>query len=175
MQQSSVDTPPVAPKKVTSQPLPSEHSELTLRLLELEFKTLQAAIDKFDDQRFKIKGWSITVAGALAALGINSANPTLIFAAAGSVLFFGFLELVFMRIQSDVFERSNLIEQLLEVARRGQPSAALEGYCFGVSQAFVNTFSWRGIPDVLKYRLQITVFHLGLFLSLLAMGIGVAL
>ena len=44
----------------------------TLRLLEVEYQRLQAEIDKFDEQRFKVKSWSIAAAGALVALGINN-------------------------------------------------------------------------------------------------------
>jgi hypothetical protein len=36
----------------------------TLRLLEVEYQRLGTTIDKFDEQRFKVKGWTITAAGA---------------------------------------------------------------------------------------------------------------
>jgi hypothetical protein len=52
----------------------------TLRLLEVEYQRLGTTIDKFDEQRFKVKGWTMTAAGALVALGINTRQIALLIA-----------------------------------------------------------------------------------------------
>ncbi len=68
----------------------------TLRRLELEYQRLQASIDKFDDQRFKIKSWSLTAAGAFVALSINTKEATLLVAAAVIVPLFASIELMYI-------------------------------------------------------------------------------
>jgi hypothetical protein len=135
---------------------------LTLRLLEIEFEKLQSAIDKFDEQRFKIKGWSITVAGALLALGVNGGNTWLIVAGAVAALFFFYMETIYMQIQVRIIKRNNVIESLLELAREKRLDEVQDGYRFGMSEAFVGEFQWSAIPDTLQGRPHITAFHLGL-------------
>lgn len=108
----------------------------TLRLLEVEYQRLQAGIDKFDEQRFKVKGWSITVAGALVALGINSKQVTLLAVAAPIIFFFAFMELIYLNLQVSVTRRSNEIEELIELARREGVGAAHDSYVFGIGKVF---------------------------------------
>jgi hypothetical protein len=140
---------------------------LTLKLLEVEYDKLQAAIDKCDDQRFKIKGWSITVAGALFVLGVNANNSWLVVAGAVAAVLFGYLEIVFVQIQLRIISRSNEIESRLDSARRGVWSKVDEGYSFGISHAIMGYFEWSAVPKTLSRRPHITVFHVSLVLAML--------
>jgi len=144
----------------------------TSRLLEVEYLRLQASIDKFDEQRFKIKGWSITVAGALAALAINTKQVSLFFVAAPVVLFFAFMELIYTNVQRSVIYRSNEVERLIDIARREGVGAAHDSYTFGMGKMFKeNKFRWREVPGLLRRRPHLTLFYLGMMLALLGAGL----
>lgn len=82
--------------------LVADEVEESRLLMQLEYETLRESIKRFDDQRFKIKGWAITLAGALLAVAVNS-EKRLGFVGAGTVLFFAYLDIVYMTIQQYVF------------------------------------------------------------------------
>ena len=134
----------------------------------MEYDRLQASIDKYDDQRAKIKGWAITVAGALFAFGVNLGQPALVAAGALLVLFFGYLEAMTMGIQVAVIDRSNEVERLLELARREGFGAEHDAYVFGIGKVFVVPFIVRGIPRLIRHRLHITSFYAGLTIAMVA-------
>lgn len=146
----------------------------TSRLLELEYERLQASIDKFDELRFKIKGWSITAAGVLAALAINTRQISLLLVAALLTFFFAFMEAIYMDLQVCAIGRSNEVEGLLELARREGIGLAHESYVFGIGKVFEGVFQWRTIPTLLRHRQHITIFYFGIVLALLGEAIVLA-
>jgi hypothetical protein len=140
----------------------------TLRLLEVEYQRLGTTIDKFDEQRFKVKGWTITAAGALVALGINTRQIALLIAAAPITLFFALIEVLYLHIHVAIIERSNEIEGLIDLARRKGVGAVCESYTFGIGKVIkAHTFKWRDVPALLPVRSHITYFYLGIVLSLI--------
>jgi hypothetical protein len=139
------------------------------RLLELEYQRLQASIDKFDDRLFKIKGWAITVAGALFALGVQGNRPIIIAAGAVVVAFFGFLEVIYVDLLSLTIKRSDDVEALLESARRTGLGAGHEAYVFGLGKIFKGGFQFGRVKALLRKRHHLTAFYAGLVL-LMALG-----
>lgn len=147
----------------------------TLRLLEVEYQRLGTTIDKFDEQRFKVKGWTITVAGALVALGINTHQVALIIVAAPITLFFALIEVLHLHTHAVIIERSNEIERLIELARCEGTGAVRESYEFGIGRVIkAHTFKWRGVPALFRARSHIIYFYSGVVLSLLAGAIILA-
>ena len=89
------------------------------RLMQLEYETAQGSIANFDGHRFRIKEWAVTVAGALLALAVDSHSWSLGVIATTAVLFFAYIEIIYMEIQHRVINRSNHLEKCKEAARRG--------------------------------------------------------
>jgi hypothetical protein len=53
--------------------MPDEQARTTqMHLLEFELELLQKTLDKFDNARFTIKNWAVTLTGALLALSVNA-------------------------------------------------------------------------------------------------------
>jgi hypothetical protein len=137
------------------------------RLLQLEYETAIGSIATFDDQRGRIKWWTIAVAGAVLALAVNSHNwlPGII--AAAAVIFFAYMDIVYMAVQQKIIDRSHELENYMEAARRGE-FAKVNKYIFGIGAAHHRKYSWRQVRDILFGRPQIVVFYVGL-----AFGTGV--
>jgi hypothetical protein len=140
----------------------------------MEYDRLQASIDKYDDQRFKIKGWAITAAGALFAFGVNMTQPALVAVGALLVLFFGYLEVMTMGVQAAVIARSNEVEGLLESARRDGVGPEHDAYVFGIGKVFVVPFLVRSVPRLIRHRKHITSFYAGLTVAMVAGAILLA-
>lgn len=133
------------------------------RLMELEYETARTSIGNFDDQRFRIKGWAITVAGALLALAVSS-DHRLGVVASGAALFFAYLDVMYMSIQQRVIDRSNDLERYLEAARRGNLTF-VDSYVFGIGDVFFLKGQWRRLPKMLRDRPQVVAFYMGLALA----------
>ncbi|GIJ46581.1 hypothetical protein Val02_34670 [Virgisporangium aliadipatigenens] len=153
----------------------SDDRPALIDLLRLEYERLQSSNDKYDDQRFKIKGWAITVAGALFALGANTKAPALPLAGAFLVLLFAYLEVMFMRLQTVIVARSNEVESLLESLRRNGPGPEHDAYVFGIGKVFMIPFSVRMIPKLVRNRQHISVFYAWLTAAMFAGTLVVAL
>jgi hypothetical protein len=65
--------------------------------MQLEYETAIESIAKFDEQRGWIKGWTITVAGALLALAVNSHTWSLGVIASAAVVFFAYIDIAYMQ------------------------------------------------------------------------------
>jgi hypothetical protein len=154
----------------------SNESE-TLRLLEVEYKRLQETNDKFDEQRFKVKNWSISAGGVFVGLGINTKQIALLVAAVPIIFFFAFMEIVYLHIQISVMDRNDKIEELIDLARREGIGPAHDSYEFGVGRNVFKDarFEWTRIPAMLRTRPHITFFYLGIVLSLLGGAIVLAI
>jgi hypothetical protein len=135
--------------------------------MQLEYETAIASIANSEDQRGRIKGWTIGVAGALLALAVNSGNwsPGLI--AAAAVLFFAYIDIVYMAVEQKIIVRSHELEAYMESARRGD-FAEVNKYIFGIGEAHGRKYSLREVLNILGGRPQIVVFYVGL-----AFGTGV--
>jgi hypothetical protein len=149
----------------------------SLRLLEVEYQRLQTTIDKFDEQRFKIKQWSITAGGVFVALGINTKQIPLLVAAVPIILFFAFTEIIYLNLQVAVMDRNDKIEELIDLARREGIGPPHDSYEFGIGRNVFKEvrFKWSRIPAMLRPRPQITIFYLGIVLSLLGGAIVLAI
>jgi hypothetical protein len=152
----------------------SAETNTVFELMRLEFDRLQASIDKFDDQRFKIKGWAITAAGALFAVAVNVHESVLAIAGAVLVLFFGYLEVVYMNMELHAIRRCNDVEALMNRAATGLPPKNDE-YIFGLGQTFAFDFHVRLIPEILHKRHYITAFYVGLVLAMVIGGLLIQL
>ncbi len=138
-----------------------------IRLLELEFESLQKALDKFDNSRFMIKNWAVTVTGALLALSVNAKNFGIALVGFAIVPLFAYLELLYMYMQRKVTSRADHIEYLLDLTMRIDGPLAEADYSFGVSQAFKGKFEAKGLVKTLSGRPHIYVLYLGLLLATL--------
>jgi hypothetical protein len=138
------------------------------RLMQLEYETAIESIAKFDDQRGWIKGWTITLAGALLALAVNSHTWSLGVIAAAAVVFFAYIDIAYMVVEQKLIDRSHELENYLEAARR-RHFAVADSYIFGIGAAHGRKYSWRKVLGALLHRPQIVVFYAGL-----AIGAGVA-
>ncbi|GII25412.1 hypothetical protein [Planosporangium mesophilum] len=144
-------------------------------LMLTDFEYLQKSIDKFDAQRFAIKNWAVTSSGAILAVAYGSRRPIVGIGGVLIVLFFGFLEIIYLEMQVSVIERSNQLEGLINRARAEKNSPP--EYVFGIGQAFAKSFSFHRVPKLIfrMGRIHITSFYLGLLLAMLLGTFGVLL
>ncbi|MEU5789091.1 hypothetical protein ABZ754_15345 [Micromonospora purpureochromogenes] len=138
--------------------------EHLIRLLLLEFEYLQKAIDKFDALRLAIKGWTVTTVGALIAVGVTTATTLVPLLGLFVVLFFAYMEIVYLDVQLGVKRRSEQIDSYLH-----DPAIAAGSYQFGMRHAFLGRFRMRNIPSMLATRPEVYNFYLGLSM---ASGLG---
>jgi hypothetical protein len=145
-----------------------------MHLLEFELDSLQKMLDKFDNSRFAIKNWAVTVTGALLALSVNAKDFRIALVGFAIVPLFAYVELLYMYIQTKVNSRLDVIESLLDsMIRNDQPLDLDRGYTFGTGQAFKGEkFDVKGMLTTLRGRPHIYVLYLGLLAATL---IGVLL
>ena len=150
-----------------------------LRFVLLEYDYHRQAIDKFDTQRLQIRTWAITVLGGLLAIAYSSSTPLASLVTVPVTFFFFFLESVYMLMQHEVMSRNNHLEGLIDRYRRtsvvGASEDVADSYVFGISQAYLGTFSFREMREQIfrRGRLHLTAFHAGL-LATSVLGAAVA-
>src|SRR5262249_51890331 len=128
-----------------------------IHLLEFELDSLQKALDKFDNSRFTIKNWAVTVTGALLALSVTAKNFGIALVGLAIVPIFAYLELLYMYIQTKVSSRIDNIENLLDWTMRVDGPLPEGEYSFGTSQAFAGKFEVKGLVATLRGRPHIYV------------------
>ena len=133
-----------------------------IRLLELEFEYLQKANDKYDNSRFTIKNWAVTVTAGILALSVNAKNFGVALVGFVIVPLFAYLEVLYMYIGDNVVKRCNEIEHLLQYAMRTDGVLLEEGYKFGISQAFIGKFEAKRVLLTIRHRPHIYVLYMGL-------------
>ncbi|MEV5720516.1 hypothetical protein AB0L41_42145 [Amycolatopsis mediterranei] len=134
-----------------------------VRMLELDLEYLQRTVDKFDNQRFTIRSWSITTSGALLALAVTAKNVLIPAIGLFVVLFFAYLEVVYMDMQVRVMDRCTKIGKLLQLAMLHSVKTIEEGYTFGIRAAFGSEpFQWSRVRHVVSDRPEIYMFYIGL-------------
>jgi hypothetical protein len=140
-----------------------------LHLLEFELESLEKMLDKFDNSRFQIKNWAVTVTGALLALSVNAKDFRIALVGFAIVPLFGYLELLYMYIQTKVILRADIIQSMLDsMMRSGRPLVLDDGYKFGAGQAFKGgKFDVKGMLATLRGRPHIYVLYLGLLAATL--------
>lgn len=93
-----------------------------VRLLELDLEHLHRTIDKFDNQRFAIRSWTVTTGGALLALSVSARNAGVPIVGLFIVAFFAYLEIVYMdmqvRVMSDAPESDSCYTRRSPILRR---------------------------------------------------------
>jgi hypothetical protein len=138
-------------------------------LINLENTRLQEIIDKYDDQRFKTRGWALTVAGGLFAFAANGNKPILAFAGAITSILFAYLEGLVIDTEVDVLVRSSELEDLIESTRRGGVDQAHNSYLFGVGRLFSGQrFAISRIVTLVAARPNVWVFYGGISLAMVA-------
>ena len=141
-------------------------------LINLEYARLQVIIDKYDDQRFKTRGWALTIAGGLFAFAANGSKPALAYAGTVAALLFGYLEGLIIDTQLDVLVRSSELEDLIESARRGSLDQKQDSYVFGIGKLFKGQkFALSRILSLIRVRPNVWVFYGGLSLALIIGGV----
>jgi hypothetical protein len=139
-----------------------------IRLLELDLEYLHRTIDKFDNQRFSIRSWTVTMGGALLALAVSAKNVGVPIVGLFAVAFFAYLEIVYMDMQVRVMARSTRVGQLLH-SLVSDPSTLPDGdYEFGISAALgKDPFRWANVPNILRSRPESYMFYLGLMAAMI--------
>jgi hypothetical protein len=94
---------------VSAMPEPSNPSDQQIKHLEL----IQAVVSRLGNNGFLIKGWSVTIAGAFLAFGVNSDKWQLAAAGLAPTLLFWILDASFLR-------NERLFRHLFDAARRGE-------------------------------------------------------
>ena len=138
-----------------------------MHLLEFELDSLQKDLDKFDNSRFTIKSWAVTVTGALLALSVNAKNSGIALIGLVIVPLFAYLELLYMYLQTKVISRADCIEHLLNSTMWADGPLAEDKYRFGTGQAFKGKYEIKGLLATLRGRPHIYVLYLGLLAATL--------
>jgi len=137
------------------------------RLLELDLEYLQRTIDKFDNQRFSIRSWTVTTGGALLALAVSAKNAGVPIVGLFAVVFFAYLEVVYMDMQVRVMARSTQVGQLLHSLVSDPSTLPDDDYEFGIRVALgEDPFRWVNVPNILRGRPEIYMFYLGLMAAM---------
>jgi len=105
-------------------------------LLELEYEHSQRAIDKFDEYRARLKGWMITSAAGVAAVGFSVHAQAIFWAGGLMILFFGLSELYYIDIQEDAITRNRELEVLLDQLLKSGVNSDHDAYEFGLGKVF---------------------------------------
>lgn len=145
-----------------------EGNDRIVRVLELDLEYLHRTVDKFDNQRFTIRSWSITTSGALLALAVTAKNGWVPAIGFFVVLFFAYLEVVYMDMQVRVTSRCTEIGVLLQSAMLNSMTVLDEEYKFGVKAAFgPDPFRWSKVRRILSSRPELYMFYIGLAVIML--------
>jgi hypothetical protein len=140
-----------------------EGNDRITRTLELDLEYLHRTIDKFDNQRFTIRSWSITTSGALLALAVTAKNGWVPAVGFFVVLFFAYLEIVYMDMQARVMRRCTEIGALFQSSMLHSLTTLDEGYTFGIKAAFgPEPFRWSRVRYILSSRPELYMFYIGL-------------
>ena len=105
-------------------------------LLELEYEHSVRAIDKFDEYRARLKGWMITAAAGVAAVGFSVRSPEIFWAGGLMIFFFALSELYYIDIQEDAITRSRELEKLIDRLLRSGMKPEHDAYEFGLGKVF---------------------------------------
>jgi hypothetical protein len=140
-----------------------EGNDRIVQMLELDLDYLQRTVDKFDNQRFTIRSWSVTASGALLALAVTAKNGLIPAIGLFVVLLFAYLEVVYMDMQVRVMDRCTEIGKLLQSLMLRSATTIEGGYTFGIRAAFgAEPFKWSRIRRVISDRPEIYMFYIGL-------------
>ncbi|MGW3959735.1 hypothetical protein ACWED2_07915 [Amycolatopsis sp. NPDC005003] len=143
--------------------MPDDANERIIRILELDLEYLQRTVDKFDNQRFTIRSWSVTTSGALLALAVTAKNGVIAAVGLFVILFFSYLEIVYMDMQVRVMNRCTEIGRLLQSSTFDSSSSLSPDYVFGVRSAFgKEPFSLKRMRRIVASRPEIYMFYAGL-------------
>lgn len=143
-----------------------------VRLLELDLEYLQRTIDKFDNQRFAIRSWTVTTGGALVALAVSARNAGVPIVGLFVVAFFDYLEIVYMDMQVRLMSRCTRVGQLLHSSVSDPPTLPDDDYVFGIKAAFgKDPFRWASVPSILATRPELYMFYLGLMAAMILSGV----
>jgi hypothetical protein len=141
---------------------------VVVRLLELDLEYLHRTIDKFDNQRFTIKSWTVTTGGALLALAVSTKNAGIPIVGLLVVGFFAYLEIVYMDMQVRVMDRCTIIGNRLSAALLDPSTLPENNYTLGVREAFgKEPFRWSSVPGILKTRPELYMFYSGLIVVMI--------
>lgn len=152
----------------------SEDLNEVKRLLALEYEQVRKKINIFDDMRFKVKGWCITVAGGLLFLGVNSHHPSICFVALGAAWVFGYIELIYVSREHILFDRSDYLEAVMESIRRNGYTSEADAYVFGIRCAFPQPTPRRLNLALLWHHPQTGLLYGALTAGILALAISSA-
>ena len=146
--------------------------ERIIRLLEIDLDGLARVTEHFDKLRFIIKGWTVTLAGALAALGVNARNAAMPIIGLFVIFFLAYLEGLYMDMQVRVMSKSNEVARMLTLAAKSPAVLPDASYRAGVRAALGNIpLSFRRLPQVMAGRPELYMFYLGL-MTMMAITAG---
>lgn len=146
--------------------------ERMVRLLELDLEYLHRTIDKFDNQRFAIRSWAVTTGGALLALAVGARNAAIPIVGLLVVIFFSYLEIVYMDMQVSVMRRCTKVGQMLHLLASSPSALPDDDYAFGIRAALgKEPFRWANVPNILSTRPELYMFYLGLMVAMILSSI----
>jgi hypothetical protein len=139
-----------------------------VRLLELDLEYLHRTIDKFDNQRFAIRNWTVTAGGALLALAVSTRNASVPIVGLLVVAFFAYLEIVYMDMQVRVQGQCTRVGQFLHSSISDPSTLPDDDYAFGIRAALgKDPFRWTKVPGILATRPELYMFYLGLMAAMI--------
>jgi hypothetical protein len=127
-------------------------SEETRRLLELEYLQVRGKIDRLDQARFTLKGWAITITGALMALGVQAGRASVVLLSLLVAVPMALVEADYLARQQSLTDRSDHIEGVMESMRRHGYGPEARAYVFGTRAVSLRGASLRRMPEMFGGR-----------------------
>jgi hypothetical protein len=149
--------------------------EYLKHLLELEYEHSQRAIDKFDEYRARLKGWMITSAAGVAAVGFSVHSPAIFWAGGLMILCFGLSEMYYIDIQEDAITRNRELERLLDQLLKSGVKSEHEAYEFGLGKVFGGgrMLKLKNVRSWVLYRTFNPILYVGLLCLMIIAAITV--
>lgn len=135
-------------------------NERVLEFIKLDYEASHARVGHHDDQRFQVRSWAVTTAGAIVAVSLSLGRPQVILPALFTTLFFLLSELVILSFRVAYVGRCRDLEKLIREYLAGSHSI-LADYKFSPTAASRH-LSWRLVVRMLVIRWEILIFYLGL-------------
>jgi hypothetical protein len=137
-----------------------DEAQETRRLLELEYQQVRAKIDRLDQARFTLKGWAITLTGALVALGVQAGNRWVVLLSLLVAVPMALVEADYLARQGSLTERSDHIEDVMESIRRDGYGPKARAYIFGMRAVSLRGASMRRLPEMFGGRSRAGALYL---------------
>jgi len=146
-------------------------------LLKVEHQQVQDKVNRYDEDRGRLKGWMITISAGLTALSLSAKQWPLLLLVLLATLLFALAELALIDIQEDVSARGAELEHLIDVLLHQGVSSEHSAYEFGIAKIFRGggTLRWSKVKRWVLYRTFNPYMYVGLIvmpISIMAVGVA---